>query len=252
MPRVVALFIVALLIAASPAQARQHSASASSSPGRALSAHRKAPAAPRRPLEQLQAGPGYKLMNPARAFGTPMAVRRLREAFERYHQRFPEAAPVMVMDLSKRGGGRIQPHASHRTGRDVDVRYILNRETSVFVEASPRSLDVERTWFLISTLIEGGDVEYVFVNRKLQRYLYRHAEGLGLPEDRLDELFQYRHGVRQKVGIIRHEPGHMGHFHVRFRRPEPQQVPLARAPGGCRLGPVAWSRLECRGLGSPL
>jgi murein endopeptidase len=208
--------------------------------------------APRRHLDKLEDGPGFTVVNPARAFGTPLAVRRLRETFERYHARYPEAASIMVMDLSKRGGGRLHPHASHHAGRDVDVRYALNCRTKYFVDASPFTLDAERTWFLISTLIATGDVELIFVNRKLQRYLYRHAAAQGVPEEQLDELFQYRHGVRQKVGIIRHEPGHVGHFHVRFRRAAPhEQVPLARAKGGCHLA-AAWARLECRGLGSPL
>jgi hypothetical protein len=206
----------------------------------------------RRHLEKLEEGAGFKVVNPARAFGTPLAVRRLRETFERYHARYPEAEPIMVMDLSKHGGGRLRPHASHRTGRDVDVRYVLNCRTKYFVDAGPYTFDAERTWFLISTLIATGDVEFVFVNRKLQRYLYRHAAAQGVPEAQLDELFQYRHGARQKVGVIRHEPGHVGHFHVRFRRAAPtEQPPLASAKGGCYLA-SAWARLECRGLGSPL
>jgi hypothetical protein len=231
-----------LLLLAVPAGARPISTGLSSG-GVAASADQ--PRRTARRLELLEDGPGFAVQNPAHAFGAPLTVRRLRQALVRYHARYPEAPPVLIMDLSRRGGGRLLPHASHRTGRDVDVRLILKRPTSSQVDASPRTLDAERTWFLISALIEGGDVEYVFLNRRLQRPLYELAS-LSLDRERLDELFQYRH-PGQKVGIIRHEPGHLGHFHVRFRRAAARPLPQSSRPGPCP-GALAWSRPECHGM----
>jgi hypothetical protein len=189
---------------------------------------------PRRKLEQLEEGPGFKVLNPDHAYGTELTVRQLRHALAIYHEQFPEAAPVQIMDLSRRGGGRLGPHASHRTGRDVDVRLVLKTKNPRVVEGTPSNLDVERTWFLMSALIETGDVEYIFLNRKLHRTLYRYATELGLDRERLGELFQYPHGASAKVGVIRHEPGHLCHFHVRFRRPPRAGGPAvaARAEAG--------------------
>ena len=144
----------------------------SSSAGASTEDRQRAPA---RRLEQLEDGPGFRVTNPAHAYGAPLTLLRLRQALARYHARYPEAPTLLIMDLSRRGGGRLRPHASHRAGRDVDVRLILNRQTSRLVDASARTLDAERTWFLVSALIEGGDVEYVFLNRRLQQPLYRQA-----------------------------------------------------------------------------
>jgi hypothetical protein len=185
----------------------------------------------RRCQERLEEGPGYQLFSPQHSYGAPLTLRRLREVFERYHSRYPEARPIIVMDISRRGGGRLEPHASHRSGRDVDIRLVLKGSGSSFREATPRTLDLERTWFLLWTLIETGDVEFIFLNRLLQKPLYKHALSLGLDRARLDEIFQLRHGRGRKIGIIRHEPGHLGHFHVRFRRGAAEPPPLVRRSG---------------------
>jgi hypothetical protein len=50
----------------------------------------------------------------------------------------------------------------------------------------------------------------------VQALLYEHAKGKGASQDLLDELFQYPRGKRRQYGLIRHEPGHGDHFHVRF------------------------------------
>jgi len=175
----------------------------------------------RRRLEPLPEGAGYQVANPAHAFGTPLTVRRLTEALARYHAEYPDAAPVVVQDLSRRQGGRLGPHLSHRTGRDADVRLVLKRPPKYFVEATPRTLDAERTWALISALLASGDVQYIFLNRALQRPLYLYARQHGVSASRLEEVFQYPHQPRWLGGIIRHEPGHLGHLHVRFRRMAP-------------------------------
>ncbi len=199
------------------------------------------PARARRCQERLEEGPGYQLFSPQHSYGAPLTLRRLREVLQRYHARYPEARPVIVMDISRRGGGRLEPHASHRSGRDVDIRLVLKGSGSSFREATPRTLDLERTWFLLWTLIETGDVEFIFLNRLLQKPLYKHALSLGLDRARLDEIFQLRHGRGRKVGIIRHEPGHLGHFHVRFRRGAPEPPPLVQRSGSGLPSPLlAW------------
>ncbi len=184
---------------------------------------------PKRTLDrgfvQLEDGEGYRLLNPERGWCIPRAREQLQVALAAHHTRYPETE-VVIGDLSKKNGGRLLPHLSHRSGRDVDLRVPLKVRTKYLVEASARTIDLERTWHLITTLIAGGEVQYVFLNWRLQRPLYKYAREQGVSEEELTRLFQFPHR-RALTGIIRHEPGHLGHFHVRFRRLPPTPAPAS-------------------------
>jgi murein endopeptidase len=169
-------------------------------------------------LVQMTSGPGFTVLNRKRAWGQALVVWRLNEVLCAYHVQYPDAAPVLVQDLSKKGGGKLEPHASHRYGRDVDIGVVHRRKRGYnrLVQASPRTLNVERTWFLIHSLIQTGDVQYVFLNKRLIRPIYRYARRQGIPRDEMQRLFHYPRRSRWGAGIIRAEPGHQAHFHVRF------------------------------------
>jgi LysM repeat protein len=172
----------------------------------------------RRDLYQLEEGPGYTILDRRRAFGSMLAVSRVAEVLSDHYMKFPDAHPILVGDLSRKGGGFLPPHRSHRRGRDVDIRYPLKVPTTQYVPATPSTLDLARTWSLVSAFIATGDVEYVFVGYKLQRTLFEYAQKKGVSKARLTELFQFPRGARSQTGIIRHEPGHRTHFHVRFKK----------------------------------
>ncbi|MBW2734604.1 MAG: penicillin-insensitive murein endopeptidase [Deltaproteobacteria bacterium] len=169
-------------------------------------------------------GPGFVIRDPHRSWGTSLTLRRLKEVSSAYIKRFPQALPVSICDLSRRWGGKFYPHASHRTGRDVDLGLILKRPRRGWVKASAKTLHAERMWFLISSLVATGDVEYIFIDRRLQRAMYRFARSQGHSKQELGRVLQYprRHG-----GIVRHWKGHRDHIHVRFVRPSRQ---LRRIP----------------------
>ena len=162
------------------------------------------------------------MLNPDRAWGQPLAVWRINDVLCSYVSHFPDAAPVLVQDLSKRGGGKLEPHVSHRRGWDVDIGVVRKgRSFDRFVAASPRTMDVEKTWWLIHTFIKTGDVQYIFLNKRLIRPIYRLARKQGISKERMLELFHYPRRSRWGLGIIRAEPGHKAHFHVRFLRKRP-------------------------------
>jgi LysM repeat protein len=164
-------------------------------------------------------GPGYRVVSRSRSWGTFLTVTRLMEVFAEHARRYPEAAPLLVGDISRKGGGFLRPHRSHRRGRDVDIRFPLNIRTRHYVAASPKTLDVKRTWDLIERFIKTGDVVYIFVDRKLQRVLYEYVKSQRrFSKKQLREYFQYPRGRGSMQGIIRHEPGHSTHMHVRFGR----------------------------------
>ncbi|MBM4387204.1 MAG: penicillin-insensitive murein endopeptidase, partial [Deltaproteobacteria bacterium] len=133
-------------------------------------------------------------------------------------ERYPGTADVVIGALSKEGGGRLKPHKSHRNGLDIDIGYYYkdNVQLKYFTPMNEDNLDVEKTFFLIESLISTGMVEYIFMNYSLQKLFHEHAQELGYGEDALDELFQYPGGKKTKAGIIRHAKGHNKHFHVRI------------------------------------
>ena len=167
---------------------------------------------------QLRTGPGYRVRNPSRAYGTEMSVRHIQRAFERVAARFPDSAAAAIGDLSYARGGRMRPHVSHQSGRDADIAYynLGSSDGGAFTSVSPETLDVRRTWYLLKTLLDTGDVRYIFIDRELQEPLYEYVRLRGASDQQLSEWFQYP-SESGTDAIIRHEDGHDDHFHIRFR-----------------------------------
>lgn len=168
---------------------------------------------------QLVPGPGYIVKKPVFAWGTPRTIAAIRDAAAGYHRVESSAPPVHVGDISKQTGGPFPPHLSHQTGRDVDVGYVLLdalAERRRFTTATWRTLDRARTWALLEAFIATDAVAYIFVDYGLQRLLYDYAIEQGVPQQRLERLFQYPRGSAAARGILRHWRGHANHFHVRF------------------------------------
>lgn len=187
--------------------------------------HQKRFSGRRLPLVQLKGGPGFVVAKPDRAWGTRLAVYRLNWAMALYHARFPKADPVIILDLSRRGGGSMNNHMSHMDGRDVDIPLILEKAGSI-AEITERSVDVARTWFIVQQLVGTCDVEYIFVDTKIQKALYNHALGEGLSKQALSLILQYPAPEQSMAGLVRHWPNHVDHLHVRFRE---ERAPLPKA-----------------------
>lgn len=181
---------------------------------------------PRTRFVRLTDGPGYRVLRPERAWGTRLLVKRLKEALAEYHLRFPDAPVVWVHDLSQRRGGKLKPHKSHRWGRDVDVRaptrWLWRKGKRIKV------YDVERNWHLLRAILRSEDLMFVFVNYRLQRKLYHYAVSKGYPKAWLSEVFQFPRSKMAHKGIVRHEPGHMHHLHLRYgTKTDPEGIMVA-------------------------
>ena len=59
----------------------------------------------------------------------------------------------------------------------------------------------------------------IFLDFDVQGILYHWAHDHGVSERRLERIFQYPHGRGSSEGIVRHEPNHDNHMHVRFKCP---------------------------------
>ena len=93
-------------------------------------------------------------------------------------------------------------------------------------------LDLTANWTFIESLVgrsrSESQVEYIFVDYRLQRRFYKHARKNGWSVKALERVFQYRAkgkgGRRSLRGIIRHEPGHRDHYHIRFKCAEGDEL----------------------------
>ena len=160
-------------------------------------------------------------------FGTRETVMALHRAADRLEQLDPGGPPMRVMDLSHEGGGRFRGHASHQSGRDVDLRFIYQGEEQPrrgFRNLPLDRLDGYRSWLLVDSLIKTGRVKVIFIDHEVQEVLYNAAKEAKARN--LKRIFQYPRGEKVRAGIIRHWPNHRSHLHIRYRCP--------RGSKGCR------------------
>lgn len=182
---------------------------------------------------QLTSERGFRVRNRSRAWGTPNTVRQIRLAFRALRGRLGDST-LLIGDLSAKHGGPLRNHRSHQRGLDVDIaiyRKGVNNYPNL-EQTTPATIDARRTWALLYQFIRQGQVDMIFIDYSLQRPLYEEARRLGAPKRKLSEWFQYPAGPNSRRGVIRHEPGHAGHIHVRFLDFEPKRASGKGSRGG--------------------
>jgi penicillin-insensitive murein endopeptidase len=162
-------------------------------------------------------GPLWKLADPEHSWGTRESVEFVQHAIERVNEQFPDSPVLYVGDFSARHGGRVKPHKSHQSGRDVDIGYYYLDASVWYRRADAGNLDRARTWALLKTLLTETRVQYVFIDRKIQPLLKDYALARGEDPQWLEEVFEGT--VGRKDSIVRHRWGHATHLHVRFENP---------------------------------
>ncbi len=179
--------------------------------------------------EQLPPGPGYRRQTPRRAWGTNETITQILRVVADLRIQHPRIHDLLIGDISKKGGGKIAPHVSHQSGRDVDIGYVF---THLPLEGSGRFLRIKRhlrdvdwkaSWTLIKALVGRNErssrVQHVFMSYPVQKVFYEWAKSAGATKRQLEYTFQYPRGRRALAGKIRHVKGHTGHMHVRFKCP---------------------------------
>jgi penicillin-insensitive murein endopeptidase len=163
-------------------------------------------------------------------WGLPSLVGLIDRAARRVARRFPDAV-LSVGDLSRREGGELERHHSHKSGRDVDLGFYLRSAADKpllpdrFVTFSARGeatdhsgavFDDARNWALVEALIDDNEtrVSHIFVARHIRARLLRHAERRGVSME-----------LRQRAAELMMQPSqaaHDDHFHVRIACPPDQ------------------------------
>lgn len=162
---------------------------------------------------------------PQRAFATKTTTDLTRRAIIATLEQFPKVHTLAIGDFSAERGGWISEHNSHQSGRDVDLGLFYKKRPdgypAAFVGADAETLNTAATWALISNLAststDDGGVKMMFLDFDLQGVIYDWALDNGVSEKRLNRIFQYPHGRGAAAGLVRHEPNHANHLHVRFQ-----------------------------------
>lgn len=180
-----------------------------------------------RQATKLPKGRGYLIRRPHRSWGAAHVVAHLRDAIVAVRESHPRLHTLAIGDLSAKTGGSITEHRSHQSGRDVDIGFFYKRKPAAypaeFVKANAGNLDRAATWDLLVAFARTADdadgVQAIFLDYDVQGLLYEWAADRGVDEDDLDRLFQYPDGKHAGTGLVRHEPHHDDHFHIRFKCP---------------------------------
>jgi penicillin-insensitive murein endopeptidase len=162
-------------------------------------------------------------------WGLPSLVGLIDRAARRVTRKFPDAI-LSVGDLSRKGGGELDRHHSHESGRDADVGFYLRNAKKQILPARfvafsasgtaptmPGALfDEARNWAFIEALIDDpvARVSHVFVAAHIRARLLRYAEHIGVGRE-----------LRERAAEVMMQPrraAHDDHFHVRVACPREQ------------------------------
>jgi penicillin-insensitive murein endopeptidase len=195
-------------------------------------------------------------------WGLESLVNLVEHAARSVRKQYPDAV-LSVGHLSRAGGGELDRHASHESGRDADLGFYVKNEQGkpIFAEhfvafkADGTSdswpgarFDDAKNWALVSAIATypHAQVTHIFVAAPLRQRLLAYAEKSGVSasvRSRAAEL------MAQPRGSLPHDD----HFHVRIGCPAGMtrcvEEPLAhrRTPSMSGKGAVASSH-----IGSPL
>jgi penicillin-insensitive murein endopeptidase len=188
----------------------------------------------------------WKIRNARETYGTTETIGYVIKAIEAVEAQHPGSPRVVVGDISDPDGGRLNWHASHQVGRDVDIGFYHRQEVDDFRRGRKSNLDLPRTWALVRALVTETDIDRIFVDRSIQRYLFAHAVERGESRAWLDDIFGRK--TAGKDAIIQHVRRHGDHLHARFYNPRAQEWGRVAYPmlvkAGLAPGPTVTHRVR--------
>lgn len=184
-------------------------------------------------------------------WGNPRLISAIERIAAELARRYPDAPPLVLGDLSAEDGGHIPRHNSHRTGRDVDLLWLVTTPSGVpvknpgFVRMGPDGLayltgtdgayvrlDVDREWALLKAFLQAPeiDVQWMFCSEEVEALLIDYARARQEPP----ELVWRAENVLLQPGD---SLAHDDHIHLRIAcSPE-------EAVAGCAGGGPYWEWL---------
>lgn len=140
----------------------------------------------------------------------------LEWSVEKFNESYPNS-PVCVNDVSKKGGGKLSGHKSHRNGLDIDISIPSTENNCTggrrFKDFSELLSDrgfLEKNWEFLKLLNSTNRIHVVFVDRNFIKRICQHTKTIDLNSEELsqrDEIFKRLH----------HIGGHRNHYHIRLK-----------------------------------
>lgn len=159
-------------------------------------------------------------------YATRATVGAIDALLRDWAKRHPKGQPILVGNMSAREGGRLQPHSTHQSGRDVDLGYPQKwngKDELNWQTMTKENLDAVLTWELLRMLADSGSVEVIYIDRSIQKLLYEHARKTKLmSKTSLSRWLEYPAGTGSTRALVQHVKGHVDHLHVRFACPPDQ------------------------------
>ena len=166
-------------------------------------------------------GPGRVMkMIGWKSFGTANTVAVLDTVLRQW-AKTGHRQPVLVGNMSSRNGGKLSPHSTHQSGRDVDLGYpqvLPSGEELNWRVMNGRNLDAKETWALLSMLVQTGQIEVIYIDREIQKLLHEYAVAKNLmSKGALKRWMEYPAPTGSGSPVIQHVKGHADHMHARFK-----------------------------------
>lgn len=116
--------------------------------------------------------------NGADQFGLELTINALIALAGKWFLLHPEV-PVQFGDISRKGGGTFPPHASHKNGRDADMRPIRKDNRMDPVAVGQTAYDTIRTEEFVKLVLSRHPQATIFFNdqRLINKGLTKHAAG---------------------------------------------------------------------------
>jgi murein endopeptidase len=128
---------------------------------------------------------------PDRLYANERMIRAIISVTHAYRAAHPHAPRVVIGDISRTHGGRMDDHVSHQNGLDVDV-YFPRRDRALRAPVATAQIDHRLAQDLLSRFVAAG-AQKIFVG--------------------------YSSGFRGPSAVVMSWPGHDYHMHVRLPPP---------------------------------
>lgn len=151
----------------------------------------------------------YTIRIPYQSYGTTLTVENTQRGIAMFRRRSAFAGEVVVSAMSRETGGRLRPHRSHQSGRDVDIWLPRMPHAHPGLKPGPDEVDWHAAWYLIEAFAEMDVVKRIYLDASVHRRLRRAAREIGVGWD------DYRAIVHPNAKVV-HNEGHIGHIHIRF------------------------------------
>ena len=131
------------------------------------------------PFPEAPDGGAWAVIVPESCWTTQETADALTAAAEQLRAWFPDGAPVRVGQVSGKEGGYLPPHVTHQNGRDVDVGLFYPGAEPYRIREREKVMDVAMNWAFVKAVLMHGDVQFILLDRRVQKVLYDYARKQG-------------------------------------------------------------------------